>query len=256
MHLESQFNQPLESPWRITEIGQGSVDQTPGMLRLTIPASLNAIYHDAQVTDYRLEEGGRWRPPLHMTVSAQAQGVLRGTAGFGFWNHPYVAGKLRLRLPQAIWFFFSSPPNNMRLAQGVPGPGWKAATFNARRWQFITLAPGAPLGFLMMRVPALYQRLWPVGQRAIGVSEQLLDPALLNEQHTYSIDWLPQHVSFRVDNRLVHEAPVSIKGPLGFVAWVDNQYAVVTPQGQFGYGLLTTEHAQTLLLDRIQVDNL
>lgn len=255
MQLVSQFNHPLESPWRITEIGQGSVSQTPGTLHLTVPPSPTPVYYDAQVTDYQPGVTGHWKPPLRMTVSAHAEGTLHGTAGFGFWNHPHLAGHIRLRLPQAVWFFFSSPPNNMQLAHGIPGPGWKAATFNAQRWQFLALAPSAPIGFLLMRVPAFYQRLWPVGQRAIGVSEQLLEPALLYERHTYSIEWFPRQVRFLVDDTLVHEAPVSIGGPLGFVAWVDNQYAVVTPRGQFGYGLLTTEHAQSLLLHEVIIES-
>lgn len=250
----NQFAQP----WRVTEIGQGRVTQTPEFISLVLPPCSASAYSDAQITDYNAQREFHWKPPLRLTVRARAEPGgdnnprdLRGTAGFGFWNHPFVPGERGFRLPQAAWFFFSSPPSNMQLAKGVPGPGWKAATIDASRWSFLALAPTAPLGFLLMRVPALYRRLWPLGQRAIGVSEHLLDTRLLAETHTYILDWQPDGVTFVVDDRLVHHSPHAPGGPLGFVAWIDNQYAVVTPQGHFGFGLLDVPHQQSLILETV-----
>jgi hypothetical protein len=214
------------------------------------------VYSDAQISDY-VESDFRWRPPLRLTVRARASGTadeLVGTAGFGFWNQPFMPGQRRFRLPQAVWFFFSSPPSNMRLAKGVPGPGWKAATINARRWSFAALAPTALIGVLLMRIPSLYNRLWPIGQRAIGVSERLLDGALLAETHTYTLDWRADGAIFGVDNIAVHEVPVAPRGALGFVAWIDNQYAIVTPQGQFGFGLVPVQREQTLILEYVAIE--
>jgi hypothetical protein len=241
--------------WRVTEIGQGRVSERPDALLLTTDPTPAGAYSDAQISDYQSSDF-RWRPPLRMTVTASATADLRGTAGFGFWNQPFMPGQYRLRLPQAAWFFFSSPPNNMALARGVPGPGWKAATINARRWQFVTLLPAAPLGLLLMRMPALYRRLWPIGQQAIGVSEHLLDNALLTETHTYTLDWHKDKVLFAVDGAVIHQTPSAPRGPLGFVAWVDNQYAVVTPQGNFGAGVIPLEREQTLRLEHIQIKQL
>ena len=34
-------------------------------------------------------------------------------------------------------------------------------------------------------------------------------------------------------------APNPPPGPLGFVAWIDNQYAVATPRGELRFGALT-----------------
>ena len=239
--------------WRITEIGQAQVRSQNSAILLTTYATAEGAYSDAQISDY---EGAnfRWRPPLRLTVTAHTPtGSLRGTAGFGFWNQPFMPGQWRLRLPQAIWFFFSSPPSNMQLAKDVPGPGWKAATIDARRWQFLALAPTAPVSMLLMRVPALYDRLWPVGQRAIGVSETLLDQTLLHQPHTYTLDWRTHSATFSVDGRVVHEAPTTPGGPLGFVGWVDNQYAIVTPQGHFQFGLLPLPAPQTLVLANISI---
>ena len=239
---------------RRTEIGSGVVRLLDDVLHLTNAPTADNAYSDAQISDY---EGPNftWRPPLKMTVTARALTAnIRGTAGFGFWNQPFMPGQFRLRLPQATWFFFGSPPNNMQLAQGVPGYGWKAATLNAQRWQFLALAPTAPLGILLMRIPALYDRLWSIGQRAIGVSEALLSPDLLMDWHTYTLDWQTNGISFVVDGSIVHESPFSPGGPLGFVAWIDNQYAIVTPQGQFRFGLLPLVAQQTLQLKSVRIE--
>ena len=249
------FDGSLRSDVRLTEIGSGTARMIDGTLHLTNAPTPDMAYCDAQISDYD-GPNFRWRPPLTMTVRARASRVdIHGTAGFGFWNQPFMPGQYRLRLPQAIWFFFGSPPNNMQLAQGVPGWGWKAATINTRRWQFLALAPTAPLAVLLMRIPALYRRLWPIGQRAIGVSEKLLSTDLLAEWHTYTLDWRTDGAMFAVDGEVVHESPYSPRGPLGFIAWIDNQYAIVTPQGHIGFGLLPLTTSQTLQLETVRIDS-
>lgn len=255
MHDQLDFQQPLPTRWHKRSYGGAHVIKQADGLHLTLSMNSAAQYHDAQLNDYAGKADFRWRPPLRMEVVASAPGhPLVGTAGFGFWNHPFVPGERGLRLPKAVWFFFSAPPSNMQLAQGVSGPGWKAATIDATRWQFLALAPTAPIGVLLMRVPALYRRLWPIGQRAIGVSEHLLDAALLLERHTYSLDWQADRVCFAVDGVMVHEARVAIRGALGFIAWIDNQYAVVTPQGHIGFGLVDVPLPQTLVLERVEIN--
>jgi hypothetical protein len=104
-----------------------------------------------------------------------------------------------------------------------------------------------------MRFPALYRRLWQIGQRAIGVSEHLLDSHLLADWHTYSLDWQRDSVTFAVDGTIVHEANCAPRGALGFVAWVDNQYAVVTPKGKFGHGLVSAPNPQAIELEIIEL---
>jgi hypothetical protein len=255
MHDQLDFQQPLPAHWHYTNYGSGRVTEQANGLHLTLPANDGSRYYDAQISDYAGKADFRWRPPLRMEVVASASGYpLVGTAGFGFWNHPFVPGERGVRLPKAVWFFFSAPPSNMQLAQGVSGPGWKAATIDATRWQFLALAPTAPMGILLMRIPALYRRLWPIGQRAIGVSEHLMDSALLLERHTYSLDWQADHVCFAVDRMTVHEARVAMRGSLGFIAWIDNQYAVVTPQGQIKFGLVDVPQQQTLVLERVEIE--
>ncbi|MBN1679215.1 MAG: hypothetical protein JW966_02915 [Anaerolineae bacterium] len=247
--------------WKPMAIGTGRLNQADGVLRCVLDPSDTCRYNDAQITDYQglPRRAFPWRPPLRLTVRAWASHTterLRGTAGFGFWNEPFVPVQRGLpRLPRAVWFFFGSPPNNMALACGVPGYGWKAATIDASRLRFWLMAPVAPLGFALMRVPVVYRRLWPVGQWALGVSEAQLSVDL-SEPHTYELDWLPDSVCFRVDGQPVHVAPTAPRGPLGFIAWIDNQYAVVTPQGHFKFGVLTTDEPQWFALDRVTIHSL
>ena len=255
----------LSAPWRSAVYGDGTVTLRENALHCTIPAAggrdRRIPYHDAQITDYagRSRRDYPWHPPLRLTVRAWASHSvteLAGTAGFGFWNEPFVpVGGGWPRLPRAVWFFFGAPPNNMALALGIPGWGWKAATLDAARLPFLLLAPFAPLGFLLMRVPILYRRLWPVGAWALNVSEALL-PVDLIEPHTYTLEWWEDGVRWLVDGVPVHATMRSPRGPLGFIAWIDNQYAVVTPQGCFRFGRVVTAHAQSLVLDSVSIEPL
>ncbi len=254
--IDTDFTDAIPPALRVAEIGHGRVQHTPGEVRLSVPPTPARVYSDAQLSSYTSRVFDL-RPPLRMSVTARFDALPAvGTAGFGLWNQPFMPGQRGLALPQALWFFYSAPPNNMALAQGVPGHGWKAATFNARRWQFAALLPAALPGFLLLRIPALYRRLWRVGQAAIGVQETLLDPALLTGLHRYTLDWLPERAVFAVDGAVVLDAPVRINRPLGFIVWIDNQYAIVTPQGRFGFGLSPVAQEQALLLDSVSLTSL
>ena len=157
----------IPDDWSITQIGTGTVQSQTDDLWLTVPSSSSDTYHDAQITDYDPHRlSFRNRPPLQMTVTARAEGDIQGTAGFGFWNHMFTPGEGDFRIPQAVWFFFGSPPNNIALAEGVAGNGWKAATFDAQSWAFYGLLPFAPIGFLLMRNKTLYDSLW--SYRSVG----------------------------------------------------------------------------------------
>jgi len=248
---------PLSDKWIITQIGTGTVQSQTKSLWLTVPLGSSDTYHDAQITDYHSNTlNFRNQPPLRLTLQARAEGDIQGTAGFGFWNHMFAPNERGFRIPQAIWFFFGSPPNNIALADGVAGHGWKAATFNAQQWKFYSLLPFAPLGFLLMRNKTIYNKLWRIGQDAIGVSEVALDSRLLHEFHTYTIDWRTDGATFAIDGQTVMQTDSVPTKPLGFIAWVDNQYAIVTPQGNFGWGILDVPQSQSLILKNIEMETL
>jgi hypothetical protein len=258
--IRQDFRTDLDSRLTALEQGVGRVEHSAQGIRLRLDRATDSQYSNAQIDDYlrRKEPFFTWRPPLRMTVRAWAShnaGELKGTAGFGFWTQPVMPGKWLPILPRAVWFFFSSPPSNMAFARGVPGYGWKAATLDAGRLPFLLLLPTAPLGFLLMRVAALYRALWPIGQWAVGASEAILS-ADLRQPHTYRVDWLPGAAAFYVDDQLVHRAPFAPRGPLGFVAWLDNRWAVVTPQGNLGMGLLPVPESQWLSLETLSIEPL
>jgi hypothetical protein len=243
------------------ELGVGRVERDGQIAYLTTTNATDRQYSDAQLYNY---EGLRRpnfpsRPPLRLTLRAWAShsaDELRGTAGFGFWNQPAMPGEFPPRLPRYVWFFFGGGPMNMAFVRGVPGHGWKAGTADFTRLPFLLLLPGAPLGFLLMRIPALYRTLWPVAQWAIGAAEAVISPELadLREPHTYRLEWLQNGARWHVDNRLILESPYSPRGPLGFVAWLDNQYAIVTPQGHLGLGLVNAPGRQWLAIEEVRIE--
>ena len=78
--------------------------------------------------------------------------------------------------------------------------------------------------------------------------------ATLGQQwREYTIEWRVNGARFLVDGALVLETDRPPRGPLGFVAWVDNQWMVATPHGRFGWGLLQADaHWLDLALVRIE----
>jgi hypothetical protein len=251
-------NTSLPPPWRPFVIGDSALELAGGTLRFVTTNAAATRYSDAQIDDYQklARRDFLWRPPLQLTVRARFShpaGQLKGTAGFGFWNDPFLmTGKRWPTLPRAIWFFYSSPPSNMKLGLRTPGPGWKAATLDAWRWPFFALLPTAPLAVPLMNIDWLYRRCWPIGQQAIGVSEALL-AADMTEWHTYTITWRKKTANFSVDGQTVLETNVSPGGPLGLVIWLDNQSMVVTPWGQFGYSLVDAPGRQWLEISHVEV---
>jgi Glycosyl hydrolases family 16 len=251
--------------WTRTLLGGGTLACTDSTLRLAIPALRAAQYGDAQIDDYgRLPRAHfRWRPPLRMEVRARTShpqqvpgqadpcAPLRGTAGFGFWNYPFTpTGGVRT-LPDAVWFFYASQPSDMALVPGVPGHGWKAQVVHAHR-------PGA----LAALTPTLGAIVWgrvsgargPAErwvQRLSGAREAHID-APMTAWHDYTLEWQPDRARFWVDGTEVLAAASPPRGPLGFVAWVDNQYAVATPRGVLRFGALPAE-AEWIELARVRV---
>jgi hypothetical protein len=255
--------------YHITQQGHGQVLRPDAQTwQLSLPTSATTAYSNAQISDYNQERHFIMRPPLRLEleawmdvahVSHKLDDVLRGTAGFGWWNHPFAPdARLRdVRLPQAVWFFFSGRDSRMPLARNQPAYGWKAATFNAQQMLFYALLPLAPLGFVVMRVPYLHRRLWGIGQKALGVHEQHLETTTLLQKHTYRIDWWGKHgADFYVNDVRILHAPSAPDSALGFVAWLDNQYAIVTPQGQFGWGIAPTPAPVSLMLQNVQIEDI
>ncbi|MCO6451979.1 MAG: hypothetical protein J5I90_14445 [Caldilineales bacterium] len=237
--------------------GSGTIVSEAGRLRLLNAATTTRTYSNAQIDDYQglPRRRFRWRPPLTLTVQARfSEGQPPGTAGFGLWNEPFSRQLNRLPAPpQAVWFFYASPPSDMRLALDTPGRGWKAAVIDANRLSFWLLAPFAPLGILVMRLPPLYRILWPIAQRAIGVAEASL-AVDKTDWRSYQIEWGVHSTNFSVDGETVLAEAPSPRGPLGLVMWMDNQYMTVTTQGRFRSGLLASRDTRWLELGNVVIE--
>ncbi|MGH2594009.1 MAG: hypothetical protein ACRDGG_10900 [Anaerolineae bacterium] len=263
--------------------GGGLIQATPHGARLILPSASSTQYSDAQLDDYAGLRRGRYphRPLLRLSLRARfshdlennpgnaegaerfysarwsprLRGSLLGTAGFGFWNNPLGAQSKVPALPRAIWFFYASPPSNMPLALDAPGWGWKAACIDAGRASGLAWAPIAPLVMLACRSARLYGAIWPRVQRALGISESPLAfrEGAMTDWHAYELEWRHDGARWWVDGELALETDRSPRGPLGFVAWIDNQYAVVTPRGSFKFGLLDAPFEQWMEVSEINV---
>jgi len=249
----------LASRWRRYVVGAGRLEPSGSTLRFVIAGATSREYSDAQIDDYQGVPRHRfpWHPPLRLTVRARFShlaGQLRGTAGFGFWNDPFLMTGARMpTLPRAVWFFYGSSPSNMKLDLRTPGRGWKAATIDALRPAALLLTPLAPPAVLLMNLRPLYRALWPPIQRALNVREATVEVEMTG-WHTYVIEWGKEQACFSVDGEAVLADAPSPQGPLGFVMWLDNQYMVATPQGRLRWGLLDVPGCQWMEADRLAIE--
>lgn len=260
--IYDDFVAGLAPHWRRYVTGSGALEATGSTLRFLTTNATARTYSNAQIDDYQglPRRCFLWRPPLRLTVRARfshplAGGAsgLRGTAGFGFWNDPFLMTGARMpTLPRAAWFFAASPPSEMKLDRHTPGHGWKAATIDALRPAALLLAPFALPAALIMNLRPAYRRLWPAIQRTLKIGEAEIG-ADMTLWHTYVLDWGVERASFRVDDRPVLDAPAP-RGPLGFVMWLDNQYLVATPWGRFGWGLLDAPGCRWMEVDRLAIE--
>jgi hypothetical protein len=244
-------------------VNGGGVLRTSGGLRFVNPPLGGAKYCNAQIDDYQGLPRRRFphRPPLRLALRARfshSAGTLSGTAGFGFWNDPFLMTDLRApMLPRALWFFYAAPPSDMRLAVNTPGYGWKAAALDVLRPGAVAALPLAGLGMPLMRKAGIYRRLWPFFERRFRIAEQLLGEDVLaggmRAWHEYVLDWGSQMATFLVDGRRVLAASAP-RGPLGLVIWLDNQYLAVNPAGRLRYGLVAKSETQWMEIDDLHLE--
>ena len=263
--VREYFADELDARWQRHVVGSGSLEACASALRFVVTDATSQQYSNAQIDDYQglPRHSFLWRPPLKLTVRARfshPREQLQGTAGFGFWNDPFLMTGPRLpALPRAIWFFHASPPSDMKLDLQTPGHGWKAAAIDALNPTALLWAPLAPLAIPLMKLPAVYRALWPPIQRALRVREAAIIVDM-TQWHTYVLEWNKVRSRFSLTSDAnspavpILDAP-SPGNPLGFVMWMDNQYLAATPWGRFRWGLLDVPGRQWMEVDRLVIQS-
>jgi hypothetical protein len=263
------FTQALDPRWFQTCLGNGKLFSAASVLRMEITSSEVGHYSDAQIDDYgKLRRADfPWRAPLRMEIrarsshiaadsesSVESRDILRGTAGFGFWNFPFSVRGDFLMLPEAVWFFYASPPSNMSLVPTIPGWGWKAQVIHSMRLDALPATIPMGISALWARATDVTQPAQRWLQRLSGAREAIV-PVTMTDWHTYVLEWKRDAAGFWVDDQLVLIAPNPPLRPLGFVAWLDNQFAVATPRGILRFGTVASG-PQWLEMDSIRIEPL
>lgn len=257
MVIEDNFEYGPLPYWVRFAVGHADMEHGPGRYRFVVEGAEQGQLSDAELDDHRTVPRERlpWKPPLRMTVRARTShpsGEMLGTAGFGFWNDPFDwVGNVQVP-PNALWFFYGSPQNDMSFVAGVRGHGWRAATLNGGRVDRVTMAAGN----IVFRLPGMSRLVFRVAQARIHAHERVLDNVALTEWHSYSLDWLAHEARFSVDGTEVLRAPDPPTVPLGFVAWVDNNYAVMGPGREFAFGRMAISQRQFMELSVIRLESL
>ncbi|HEY1013479.1 MAG TPA: hypothetical protein VGE07_12290, partial [Herpetosiphonaceae bacterium] len=113
----------------------------------------------------------------------------------------------------------------------------------------------APLALPLMWQRWLRRALWPIGQWALGVREAPVRAPMAGWQD-YRLEWRRESVVFYVNGDELLRSRFAPRGPLGLVLWIDNQYAIVTPGGRIGGGLLDAPGRQWLELRELRIERL
>lgn len=266
MNVIDNFNNKFHKHWTQVTTGGGKANIVRSVLKLSYESAESTEYTDAQIDDYTMRSRKEylWKPPLRMTVRAKAshpaatekneEGTLKGTAGFGFWNKPFTMQGKWFTLPESVWFFYSSPPSNMALVPGVPGWGWKAQVVHTARVSIVLQALPLAITMLYGKISGNSRQAGKWIQRFSGTHEKLIAENF-TEWHTYCLEWLPDEVIFYVDEKEMFRSPFSPTKPLGFVAWIDNEFAIATPKGELKFGRMDVG-PQALELSSIKIEKI
>ncbi len=242
--------------------GSSVTDVGTGAWNLEIPPGTKGSYRLAQIDDYstKTRRSFPWQPPVTLSLKARVSAPdISGTWGFGFWNDPFSlslgfgGGSRRFpALPNAAWFFYASHQNYLSFHGDLPANGFLAATFRSPAWPPPILALGVPaLPFLIWKPTVrLLRRL---ARRVVHQDAAQIDIDL-TQWHQYSLNWQNNSVRFAVNGKVIFDTSVSPKASLGFVLWIDNQYAALSPVGGLGYGTLLTEEVSWLKVEDLQID--
>ena len=111
-----------------------------------------------------------------------------------------------------------------------------AAVYRSPQWPLLPLSAGLVASPLLAfrRTRMMFRKLarYFVRQDAFNLDVDVTG------WHSYGFTWEEGFVRFKLDGESEMETPISGRGPLGLVVWIDNQYAAFPPSGRFAYGTL------------------
>ena len=112
---------------------------------------------------------------------------------------------------------------------------------------------GLALGNLALRMPGVGRLATSAAERVVrGGDLPLTDD--LTAWRDYELVWRPDGVTFAVDGVTLGQIGAAPAGPLGFVAWMDNQWAALRDDGTMAGGYLAVAAPQWLDIARIEIE--
>jgi hypothetical protein len=178
---------------------------------------------------------------------------LRGTTGFGFWNDPLDAKGRFVAAPSYVWFLHASPPSSLGDDRKATAGGLVAGTMRGMP----VPRPAIAAGNLALRLSGVERLVTRFVERRAAPAEVALPIDLdLSTWHDFGIDWRRDGVDFSVDNVAVASIPSDRTPyrPVGFVAWIDNNWLNIDAEGRYRFGRREAPGRQTLKLARVTIE--
>jgi hypothetical protein len=178
---------------------------------------------------------------------------LRGTTGFGFWNDPLNAKGRFVAVPSYVWFLHAAPPFWLGDDRKATAGGLVAGTMRGLAVPRAAIAAAN----LALRLSGAERLVTRFGERRVAPAEVPLPIDLdLWTWHDFGIDWRRDGVDFSVDGVAVASIPSDLTPhrPVGFVAWIDNNWLDVDAEGRYRFGRHDAPGRQTLELARVTIE--
>lgn len=248
--ITDTFKPTINNYWNQLLTGGGLIKNNTSHLKIGFKSARAGTYTDAQLDDYTMFARSKypWKAPLRMTVKAKfdffdkrqnKSNTFQGTAGFGFWNNPFSVTGAYYALPEAIWFFYTSSKSCMAFSQN-DDYGWKAQVVHSLKLSNILYFFPTAFAVLFARLTKNTRFASKWIKRFSGIEETSLEIAM-DQWHEYKLEWKKNQAKFYVDDKMIMMTNNPPTRPLGFVLWVDNQYAVVTPTGKMQFATATSK---------------
>lgn len=117
----------------------------------------------------------------------------------------------------------------------------------------LLFALGATAGWALTQLPLLRPILMNFALSQVKASESALECIDLRDWHAYDIRWGREQIEFALDETPILRSRLTLSAPLGFVTWIDNQYAKATPEDGLRFGTVQTDTGQWLEIDDLSL---